>query len=454
MSNMIRNASNYALAFQAVDITSKEMRNAICEWYDLYFQRAANKNEDPCQRIPYTIVQKLTKTVFSEYAATSTKENDSFVGNVLSALEDKHTEAMQMALIGGECALKPVFEKNGLRFAVVPRHNILVFARSADGTMTDIGLMEQTAWDKFYYTLLERRTVNENGYLTIRNKLYRSYDRSQLGQPVALNSLPQYAELPDEYTFQQAIGSTGFVPLRTPMVNCVDGSCDAVSVYAAAVGLIHNININEAQLSGEFDRGQSRIVVSSDMFSKDKNGKSVLADNVFVGLDDDQENIGFNIFSPQLREASFLARKQEYLRNVENVIGLKRGLLSEVEAAERTATEITSSAGDYNLSIIDFQRMWEKTVKEAMRVCGILGQLYRAEGAHEVQDDAFSIDWGNGILYDENKAWEDYKSMVSTGLLKPEIALGWRFGMPTETEADLAAIRKKYMPATAEEEVE
>ena len=454
MSNMIRNASNYALAFQAVDITSKEMRNAICEWYDLYFQRTADKNEDPCQRIPYTIVQKLTKTVFSEYTAMPTETKDTFVDAILSALEAKHTEAMQMALIGGECALKPVFEKNGIRFAVVPRHNMLVFARSADGTMTDIGLMEQRAWDKFYYTLLERRTVDENGYLTIRNKLYRSYDRHQLGQPVSLNSLPQYAELPDEYTFQQPVGSIGLVPLRTPMVNCVDGSADAVSVYAAVVGLIHNININEAQLSGEFDRGQSRIVVSSDMFGKDKEGNSVLNDNVFVGLDDDPETVGFNIFSPQLREASFLALKQEYLRNVENVIGLKRGLLSEVEAAERTATEITSSAGDYNLSIIDFQRMWEKTVKEAMRVCGILGQLYRTEGAHEILDDAFSIDWGNGILYDENKAWEDYKSMVGSGLLRPEIALGWRFNMPTETEEDLKAIREKYMPVAVEEEVE
>lgn len=454
MSNLIRNASNYALAFQAVDITSKEMRNAICEWYDLYFQRTADKNEDPCQRIPYTIVQKLTKTVFSEYAATPAKEKDAFVDAILYALKEKHTEAMQMALIGGECALKPVFEKTGIRFAVVPRHNILVFARSADGTMTDIGLMEQSAWDKCYYTLLERRTVDANGYLTIRNKLYRSYDRNQLGQPVALNSLPQYAELPDEYTFQKTVGSTGLVPLRTPMVNCVDGSCDAVSVYAAATGLIHNININEAQLSGEFDRGQSRIVVSSDMFGKDKDGKPVIADNVFVGLDDDAESVGFNIFSPQLREASFLARKQEYLRNVENVIGLKRGLLSEVEAAERTATEITSSAGEYNLSIIDFQRMWEKMAREAVRVCGVLGQLYRAEGAHEIQDDAFSIDWGNGILFDENKAWEDYKSMVSSGLLRPEIALGWRFNMPVETEEDLAAIRKKYMPVVVEEEVE
>ena len=40
----------------------------------------------------------------------------------------------------------------------------------------------------------------------------------------------------------------------------------------------------------------------------------------------------------------------------------------------------------------------------------------------------------------------DYKDMVAAGLLKPEIALGWKFNMPRDTEAQLAKIRKKYMP--------
>lgn len=453
MSNLIRNATNYALAFQATDITSAEMRKAINEWFDLYFQITPSKDEDPCQRIPYTIVQKLTKTVFSEYE-TSTQTQDAFVDGILYALADLRAEAMQKALIGGECKIKPVPEKDGFRFAVVPRHNILVFGRDAAGNMTDIGTVEQTAHDKCYYTLLERRTVDERGFLTIKNRLFKSYNKDNLGQAVPLNSLPQYAQLQEEYTFTRPIWSIGLISLRTPMVNCVDGSHDAVSVYAAAAGLIHNINRNEAQLNGEFERGESRIIVSTDLLAKGKDGKPALTDNVFVGLDEDAETTGITTFSPALRDASFLARKQEYLRNVENVIGLKRGLLSEVEAAERTATEITSSAGEYNLTIIDFQRRWEATVREALRLCGILGQLYKVTGAHEIAEDAVSIDWGNGILYDESKAWEDYKSMVGSGLLKPEIALGWRFNMPTDTEEDLAAIRKKYMPVAVEEEDE
>ena len=48
--------------------------------------------------------------------------------------------------------------------------------------------------------------------------------------------------------------------------------------------------------------------------------------------------------------------------------------------------------------------------------------------------------------------------MVAAGMLKPEIALGWYFDMPTETPEDLAAIREKYMPdvqeMTDEEETE
>ena len=40
--------------------------------------------------------------------------------------------------------------------------------------------------------------------------------------------------------------------------------------------------------------------------------------------------------------------------------------------------------------------------------------------------------------------------MVEMGLLKPELALAWKFDLPCETEADLAEIRKNYMPELSE----
>lgn len=436
--------SDLEIAFRAVDTTSSAMKSAIRKWNDMYYQNSATPDSDPCQRIPYTIVRKLTKTAFSEYTASS---EDEFVSGVLAAADAKKKSAMQKALISGESGLKPIPTDSGFRFSVVSRPNILVFARDGDGNMTDVGMAEYSVSGRYYYTLLERRTVDAGGYLTITNKLYRSSSENALGQSVALAELPRYADLADEYTFPNPLGSIGIAWLKTPIDNSVDGSPDGVSVYDAAVGLIENINRNEAQINGEFERGKSRIIASADMLEFDDAGKrKKLSAEVFTAVDEAPEDVGITIFSPAFRDQSYLARKTEYLRNVENVIGLKRGLLSEVEAAERTATEVTSSEGDYNLTIIDFQQMWENALREAARLCGILGQMYHVPGAHDVDDDSIVVDWGNGVLFDEEKAWADYKDMVASGLLKPEIALGWKFNMPRDTPEQLREIREKYMP--------
>jgi A118 family predicted phage portal protein len=445
MDNKIQ---NYEQAFGAKDITTRKMKDAIAEWYGLYYAREPTEKEDPCQRIPFTVVNKLTKTVFSEYsAATAGKTQDAFLQSVLDGLDSRKKQAMQHALIGGECLLKPLFIGGSVQFSVIQRRSCLVLGRNELDEITDVGTMERAEDGGYYYTLLERRSVDGSGLLTIAYRLFRSSDKSVLGLEVPLSALDKYAVLAPSWTYSVPVFSTGLIPVRCPAENCVDGSEDAVSVYAPAAGLIHLINVNEAQINGEFERGESRIITSSDMMKAGPDGKRRFEDHVFTGLDDDIENVGVTIFSPAFREQSFLARKTEYLRDVENIIGLKRGILSEVEAAERTATEITSSAGDYNLTIIDFQTMWERAVREAARVCGILGPLYKVGGAEVDPEKDIKISWGNGILYDEDKTWTQYQGMVAAGMLKPEIAVAWYFDIPWKDDKDLEQVREKYMPA-------
>ena len=58
-------------AFRSKDCTTPAMRDAINEWFSLYYDRPTTKESDPCQRIAYTVVNKLTKTCFGEYKAES-----------------------------------------------------------------------------------------------------------------------------------------------------------------------------------------------------------------------------------------------------------------------------------------------------------------------------------------------------------------------------------------------
>jgi len=426
----------YQEAFGASDKTTSAMRDAVAKWFSLYYDSHITSASDPSQRIAYTVVNKLVKTVFSEYGVTAANVN---LQQLLDSLTGVSRQALQLALVGGESYIKPYPGENGFTFGCVPRTNMLIFARDAKGEPTDVGLSEKSTWGKYYYTLLERRTVDENGYLTIQNTLYRSGNNEDLGQAVSLTEHPAYAGLESKYTYEMPVGSVGLVRLKTPMLNCVDGSMDAVSVFAPVVGLIENINENEAQLNGEFKRGESRILVSRDLLDENRQ----LSDHLFVGLDEDAQTVGITTFSPQLREESFLARKQEYLRNVESVIGLKRGMLSDANLDERTATEIASSQSDFNLTVLSFRIMWEEMLQKAVALCKVLSGLYGLPGWGE---EGYVLDWGNGVLYDRDAMWQDYRQMVADGLIKPEIALGWRFQLPAETDAQQKEIRTKFMP--------
>ena len=239
-----------------------------------------------------------------------------------------------------------------------------------------------------------------------------------------------------EYCFAKPIGSVGLAEMKMPILNCIDGSADGVAVYAAAEGLIRNIDHNEAQLNGEFTRGESRIIASRDLLDKELG----LQEHLFIGLDEDPERVGLTIFSPNLREEAFLARKHEYLRNVESMLSLKRGMLSDSNMEDRTATEITASAAEFAMSVIEYQQMWQQAVEDTLALCEKLGKLY---GFGKCAVGQVHFDWGNGTLYDEEKTWADYVQMVEMGMLKPEVALAWRFGMENESHQ---TIRDKLMP--------
>lgn len=435
--------------FRQRDITTPEMRTAILSWYAAYFASEPDKHADPCQRLPVTIVNKLYKTIFSEYSATAAGALKPVLQGLLARLDCVRKRAMQLALIGGECLVKPVIQPDGaMDFVLVDRQAFTPFGRDANGGLVSVGTSERTIAAGMAYTLLERRTLLPDGALRIESRLFRTSagDPGTFGVEVPLDALPRYAGMQPELVLP-GIGSIGMAQLRTPTVNTVDASTDAVSVYAAAMGLIRCINENEQQLNNEFAHGASRIIASSDMIRTDPAGRKHFDDDLFVGIDDDPNNVGVTIFSPQLRESSYLARKQDYLRTVENLIGLKRGILFEVEAAERTATEITSSAGDYNLTIIDFQYAWRAMVDDLLRTCVALGTAYHLlpESAVYRPEDV-RIDFGDGVLYDRNRQNAELLQQVNAGLLQPERYLGWYYELPCDTEAQRAKIRRDYMP--------
>ena len=440
-------------AFSDMDVTSSAMRAAIREWFNLFFMRVPEREEDPAQRIPCAIVSRLAKACFAEYdsrfnSVPAPGSKADWMNVVRNSIDEVKLDVLQWTMVGGECFLKPAPDSTGgLVYQVVRRDCYNVLARGPGG-ITDVLLRERNRIGGRIFTLLERRSVDGRGYLTIQNKLYLSNTPAVLGYEIPLDSLPQYAALAPKHTYSMPFNGLGMTYVRMPIANTVDGSPDGVSIYESAIQLIHNIYKNEYLLGREFELGRSRIIVAADMLVKPRSDGGVMRikDDIFVGLDGG-EGMGSTIFSPALRDESFERRKQNYLKACENAIGLKRGLLSDVEAMERTAKEITSSEGDYSLSIIDLQRMWYNVLSETLRISDLWGQTLGLCGSQAVDiEHLLSVNWGNGILYDDSKSWQETLEMVQSGILKPELALAKKFDLPCKTPEDIEKIRAKYMP--------
>ena len=450
--------------FGQPDVTSQEMRTAINAWRDTYLKREGDKTSDPCMRMAYVIVHKLQKGVFAEYSSDILDKEKTAKGKWmnrnLSQLDLIRDSILQWMLIGGECWVKPIPRPGpdgSTIFAplLVHRTDAVILAREPDGRVTSIVTAEHTARGSQYYTLLERRTVDANGYLTIENKLYASFDRGTLGVRTALSKLDRYAQLPDLYTYPVPVGGVGMTPLRVPLANCVDGSMDAISIYEPAMGLIRNIDQNEKQLNDEFELARHRVVAPAEMLKVGRDGRRTLDDSVFVAMKDVHGDMVPFAFTPQLRDEPYERREQKYLRAIENQIGLKRGMLSDAQEVEKTAFEVASTAGDYNLSLLDLQQVWFDGVREYLTLCDTLGKMYRYcdQSAWDVTEQ-LAITWGNGVLYDPDRELETDLRLVAAQLLKPEIAVARHFDQPWADEEDLKNVREKYMPAMEELEPE
>ena len=200
-------------AFGRGDVTGPKMQAAIREWFDLYFGRAF-PGEDPADRLPVLIVSKLCRAVFAEYEsrlAPGGAKAGWMAGN-LRALDAVKGRAMQAALVGGECLLKPVPAGQGFAFVPVRRDCFAPLGRDAEGRLQAVGTMELLSGAGRHYMLLERRSAGADG-LTIETRLFELAG-GRLGREAPLATLPATADLRPTLLLPGVPG-VGLASLRT-----------------------------------------------------------------------------------------------------------------------------------------------------------------------------------------------------------------------------------------------
>ena len=147
--------------------------------------------------------------------------------------------------------------------------------------------------------------------------------------------------------------------IKSPINNRKTNDNYGVPITYGCDATILEIKETLKQIAREYDLKQAFVGADATMF----NGKDGLPLNGLFKKIDSGDDTFFEEFSPAIRDSSYYARLQELYQRLEKEIGTSKGILSEVETKNATATEIKRAMYD-TFTIVDDKIVGIDRIKE------------------------------------------------------------------------------------------
>ena len=268
---------------------------------------------------------------------------------------------------------------------------------------------------KTYYRLTNYRV--RNGNIEITQKF-----TDENGHEVAVPDFWKNIELKKVIT---GVDRALFGYIKSPINNRKTDDKYGVPITYGCDSTIAEIKETMKQLYREYKLKEAFVGADSTMF----NGKDSLPLNgLFKKVDAGDDNF-FEVFDPAFRP--FTERLQELFKRLEHQIGTSAGILSEVNTANATATEIKRSMFD-TFTLVDGMRSnIEKGIEDFLYSANVLANAYNLtpQGDYEV-----SFDWDYSLLEDSQETFSQLITAQSKGIISEVEVRQWL--KPDETLED------------------
>ena len=268
---------------------------------------------------------------------------------------------------------------------------------------------------KTYYRLTNYRV--KNGNITITQKF-----TDEFGKPVPT---PDFWRNIQEVQVISGVDRALFGYIKSPINNRKADDKYGVPITYGCDSTIAEIKETMKQLYREYKLKEAFVGADSTMF----NGKDSLPLNgLFKKVDAGDDNF-FEVFDPAFRP--FTERLQELFKRLEHEIGTSAGILSEVNTANATATEIKRSMYDTFTIVDDMRSNIEKGIEDFLYAANVLANAYNLtpQGDYEV-----SFDWDYSLLEDSQETFSQLITAQSKGIISEVEIRQWL--KPDETLED------------------
>ena len=196
--------------------------------------------------------------------------------------------------------------------------------------------------------------------------------------------------------------------IKSPINNRKANDKYGVPITYGCDATILEIKQTMKQLVREYELKETFVGADATMF----NGKNGLpANGIFKKIDSTSDDF-FEVYDPQFRD--YTTRLQELYKRLEHEIGTSYGILSEVNTANATATEIKRSMYDTFTICDDMRTNIEKGMDDFFYACNVLANAFNLspQGEYEV-----IFDWSYSLLEDTQTEWSQMTWAESKGIM-------------------------------------
>lgn len=338
-------------------------------------------------------------------------------------------------------------DKYEIEFDFAYANNFYPLAFNASGDIVEAAFIQRRFDKDITYSRLEHHKYFEDEHkVVVTNLAFKSTARGEgadLGQEIPLTSVPEWASIEPTTVIEHA-NRLMFAYFKMPEANNIDMySPLGVSGFDKAISLIKDADMQYSRLLWEYEGGELAIDIDRDALRdtevRDDTGNVIMVSKLghmqqrlYRPVDIGAEGDTYNPFAPQLRDNSYISGLNTILMHIEDVTGLSRGTISEVDVTEaRTATELRILKQRSYQSNAEIQQAIQVCLEDVIYVMNALCDLYdiTPDGEYET-----SFEWDDSILVDVDTELGKRMTLMQNGIMSKKEVRMWYMG-ETEKQA-------------------
>lgn len=400
---------------------SSAMTAALELWSQMYANQAPWLTRDVRSlNLAAAIASEIARAVTLELQVTVTgSARADYLAAQLAPVLAGLREPVERGCAKGSLIFKPYVSGGRIVVDTVEADQFLPVAFDGDGRITAVIFVDQRQVGEIYYTRLEYHAL-QDGTVTIRNAAFRSSSKATIGSEVPLDTVPEWADLLPEATVT-GVDRPLYGYFRYPLANNIDPASPlGVSCFSRATQQIRDADEIYSTLVWEFESGRRAIYVDELAFDQGADGKPVLPDKRLYRALSTTGTIGegfnklFEAWSPEFREAAIKAGLNDVKREIEFLVGLAYGTLSDPQVEAKTATEVKTSQQRSYATITDTQKALETALDDLLYAMDVLVTLNELAppGAYEA-----AYDFDDSVVVDKDAQFQQDLRLVQLGLM-------------------------------------